>query len=215
MRPLSPRACSDLSANVVQRRTRTKPLELVCRHRVAHGNLQRLAVLAHHTEVDNGVGPAFQEISETNRLDGIACANAGVVDLVNEPERQNALFLHRVPIVSLVRVRRICKWKTYFEVGLMDSGKGPSDNRSTSVKPRLESGMLSRTAFTVVVVDDEGPWLLARFETLGDVGDSVRLRLPRCMVVVECNVYLSRLVVHSLPRRQYYRRNRSQEEHKQ
>ena len=68
--------------------------------------------------------------------------------------------------------------RTYFEVGLVDTGEGPCDDSGASVEPRLESGMLTRTTLAVVVIDNESPRLVARFEALCNIGDGIRLRFP-------------------------------------
>ena len=81
---------------MVQRGARTEPLELVRGHRVADGDLERLPVPTRHAEVHNGVRLALEEVREAKRLDGVPRADASVVDLVDEPERQDALFLRYV-----------------------------------------------------------------------------------------------------------------------
>lgn len=62
---------------------------------MAHGDLERLATSTCYADADNGVGHAPKEVREANRLDDVACADALVVNLVDEPEGQNALFLRR------------------------------------------------------------------------------------------------------------------------
>ena len=57
--------------------------------------------------------------------------------------------------------------------------------------------MLSCASFAVVVIDDEGPWLIARLEALGYAGDSVRLALRWRVVVVERNIDFSTLIIDS------------------
>ena len=78
---------------MVQRGARTEPLELIRGHRVADGDLERLPVPTRHAKVHNGIRLALEEVREAERLDGVPRADASVVDFVNEPERQDALFL--------------------------------------------------------------------------------------------------------------------------
>ena len=78
---------------MVQRRARTEPLELVRGHRVADGDLERLSVPTRHAKVHDGVRLALEEVRQPERLDDIPGADAAVVGLIDEPERQDALFL--------------------------------------------------------------------------------------------------------------------------
>ena len=80
---------------MVQRRARAEPLELVGGHRVPHGHLERLAVAARHAQADRAVGrvPALEQVREPECLDDVPGADPAVVRLVDEPEREDALFL--------------------------------------------------------------------------------------------------------------------------
>ena len=71
-----------------------------------------------------------------------------------------------------------------------------------TIEPRLQSSMLASTAFTVVLIHNERPWLTARFEALCDTRNGVSLGLSWLMVVVECDVNIATFVVHSLKRNQ-------------
>lgn len=59
--------------------------------------------------------------------------------------------------------------------------------------------MLTCTPFTVVLIDDEGPWLIACLETLGHTGDRVGLAFGWTVLVVKCDVYFATFVVQGLP----------------
>ena len=78
---------------MVERRARAEPLELVGRHRVAHGDLELLPVPARYPQPNRNVLLALQEVRQPERLDDIPGADAAVVGLIDEPERQDALFL--------------------------------------------------------------------------------------------------------------------------
>lgn len=58
--------------------------------------------------------------------------------------------------------------------------------------------MLTRTPFTVVIVDHECPRLLAGLEALSNVGNCIRLRLGGVVVVVESNIHVATFVIHGL-----------------
>ena len=81
---------------MVQRRARTEPLELIRGHGVADGHVERFPAAARDAQADLRVGNALEEVREPEGLDDVAGADARVVRLVDEPERQDALFLRRM-----------------------------------------------------------------------------------------------------------------------
>ena len=89
---------------MVERRARAEPLELVGRHRVAHGDLELLAVPTRYPQPYRGVRLALKEVRKSERLDDISGADAAVVCLVDEPERQNALFLRCTLLSDVLHV---------------------------------------------------------------------------------------------------------------
>ena len=78
---------------MVEGGARTQPLELVRRHRVPHRDLECLPTATGHPQTDGRRSLTSQEIGEPERLDDVPSADATVVGLVDEPERQDALFL--------------------------------------------------------------------------------------------------------------------------
>ena len=80
-------------ADVVQRRTGAEPLELVTRQGVSGRDIEGLAVALGHPNSDLRVLVAVEEVSQAVGLDHVTRSNTGVVRLVDEPKRENALFL--------------------------------------------------------------------------------------------------------------------------
>ena len=79
----------------------------------------------------------------------------------------------------------------------MNASEGPGNDHGASVEPRLQGSVLARTAFAVVVVDDQSPRLVARLEALRHRGDCVRLRFVCTVLVVERNIHVAAFVVDS------------------
>lgn len=80
-------------ADVVQRRAGAEPFELVTRQSVSGRNVEGLTVALGHPNGDLRVVVAVEEISQAVGLDHVTRSNTGVVRLVDEPKRENALFL--------------------------------------------------------------------------------------------------------------------------
>ena len=74
---------------MVECRARAEPLELVGRHREAHG----CSPFLHVIRPDRGVLLTLEKVGQPERLDDIPGADVAVFGLVDEPERQDALFL--------------------------------------------------------------------------------------------------------------------------
>jgi hypothetical protein len=157
-------------------------------------DLEDVAALALRDADPDGDVLACEEVREPKGLDDVAGADAAVVGLVGEPQRQNALLL---------------------QVRLVDAGEGAGDDDRAAcgqrsdpardgridvrtVKAGLERSVFTGAAFAVVFVDDKCPGLVAGLETLRDARDGVSLRLRGIVLVVESDVYVSSLVVHGL-----------------
>jgi hypothetical protein len=179
---------------VVERRAGLQPLELVARHGVPRRDLEDVASLAlRHADPDGDV-LACEEVREPKGLDDVAGADAAVVGLVGEPQRQDTLLLQ-------VRLVDACE-------GAGDDDRAACGQRSDlardgridvrTVEAGLERSVFTGAAFAVVFVDDERPGLAAGLETLGDARDGVSLRLRGIVLVVESDVYVSSLIIHGL-----------------
>lgn len=70
--------------------------------------------------------------------------------------------------------------------------------RLLTVESRLESGVLSRATFAVILVHDERPWLSSRLEPLSNPRDRIGVALGWFMVMVKCHVDVASFVVDSL-----------------
>jgi hypothetical protein len=58
--------------------------------------------------------------------------------------------------------------------------------------------MLTSAAFTVVVINDQSPRLIASFEPFCDCRNSVILSLASIMIMVECNIDIAPFVIYRL-----------------
>jgi hypothetical protein len=88
------RSTGHLRADVVERAARAQPLELVARQRVVDGHIEwRTAGARRDAERERRGGVAVQQRGEPARLERVARADARIVGLVREPEREDALLL--------------------------------------------------------------------------------------------------------------------------
>ena len=102
----------NFGSNVVEGGARTQPLELVARHCVSRRNLEGLARALRHAY--GYVRPllAIKEVLQADSLDDVARVDPGVVGLVDEPQRENALL---------------------FEVRFVDTSERSSNNYSATL----------------------------------------------------------------------------------
>ena len=64
-----------------------------------------------------------------------------------------------------------------------------------TIESWLQSRMFARTAFSVIVIDDQGPRLTPRFESFGNSWNGVRWGLVGGMIVVECDIDIPAFIV--------------------
>jgi hypothetical protein len=161
---------------------------------VPRRDLEDFAALALcHADPDGDV-LACEKVREPEGLDDVAGADAAVVGLVGEPQRQDTLLL---------------------QVRLVDAGEGAGDDDRAAcgqrsdpardgridvrtVEAGLERSVFTGAAFAVVLVDDERPGLVAGLETLRNARDGVSLRLRGIVLVVESDVDVSSLIIYGL-----------------
>ena len=67
-----------------------------------------------------------------------------------------------------------------------------------TIETGLECSMFTGTSFTVVLVNNEGPWLVACTKTFCHVRDRICWGLIGRVIVIVCNINISSFVVNSL-----------------
>lgn len=82
--------------------------------------------------------------------------------------------------------------------GLLDDQENLRYEALLAIETGLKSSMLSRTAFSIVLVNDEGPWLVTSLEALRDGRNCICRVLGRVMIMIIGNIHVATFVVDCL-----------------